>query len=605
MHWIDQAVSFGRDQSEIARNMVDMKASLRGMELGTSELRLAGTEQEAAAANAYLDQRYQSASKYLKLASSGTLPAADRQQAGTIADLLNQYHSAVTDLSSAMAKGEKDVTARLPALKKMSDQLATLVDQTVNVAKQRVEAANDERRSLQNTASLVSIGLSAILVILMAGSALFGRRAIATPIESITHCMKVLAGGNLSSDVPHTKREDEIGDMARAVLVFKDNAVKVRDLNRQEAALHEQNADLQTNIAYVVSSAVAGDFTARINKRYENPDLNKFAVSVNELVTSVDRGVAETNRVVAALAQGNLTENMQGEFKGVFLDLQNNVNATMERLHAIMMEVRTAIDMINGGAGELSLASQDLSKRTEQQAASLEETAAALEEITSAVKSSTDRSSEATTMVAQTRNSTERSAEVVQSAVAAIGRIEQASGEIGNILNVIDEIAFQTNLLALNAGVEAARAGDAGKGFAVVAQEVRELAQRSATAAKDIKTLITRSRSEVQEGVKLVTETGEALTEIRTHVAMINDRVSAIATASREQSTGLAEINTAVSQMDQMTQQNAAMVEESTAATTKLADQAAHLGNLVSMFKLHETRLDSRRHQRPSHSYAA
>jgi methyl-accepting chemotaxis protein len=189
-------------------------------------------------------------------------------------------------------------------------------------------------------------------------------------------------------------------------------------------------------------------------------------------------------------------------------------------------------------------------------------------------------------MVDEARKSTEQSSAVVKDAVSAMGRIEQASGEIGQIINVIDEIAFQTNLLALNAGVEAARAGEAGKGFAVVAQEVRELAQRSANAAKDIKALISRSGEEVHSGVKLVTATGQALTLIEGHVIKVNEHVHSIATAAHEQSTGLTEVSTAVNQMDQVTQQNAAMVEESTAATNRLADEAANLARLIARFRL-------------------
>ncbi|MCF1482256.1 MULTISPECIES: methyl-accepting chemotaxis protein [Rhizobium/Agrobacterium group] len=601
---VDRAVTQGQVQSGIARNIIDMKASLRGMDIGVGELRLATSQQQQQAAVEYFQQRHSSAEKYLNLARADMRLPANQERARRIGELLTNYSAATTKLATDIGSSSADVSVSLPPLKKMNDELAALVDETVIAVKQKVEETNEERLHLQNTASAITLCLSVLLVTLMIGSALFGRRAIAAPIQRITDCMADLAKGDLSKTIPYASNKDEIGDMARAVLVFKQNAEKVRDLNAQEVALQAQNADLQSNISHVVSSAVAGDFSARIQKRYDNEDLNRFAASVNQLVTSVDLGVAETNRVVAALAEGDLTEAMRGEFKGVFLNLQTNMNATMESLRVVMTEVRGAIDMIKSGAGELRHASSDLSKRSEQQAASLEETAAALEEITSAVKSSTDRSGEAADMVAQARQSTEQSRDVVRNTVAAMERIEQASNEIGNIINVIDEIAFQTNLLALNAGVEAARAGEAGKGFAVVAQEVRELAQRSAGAAKDIKTLITRSRNEVADGVALVTETGDVLGTIGSHVVKINEHVHSIAQAAREQSTGLSEINTAINQMDQTTQQNAAMVEESTAATNKLADEASNLSTLVARFKVH-TGTQASAPSRPISSHAA
>ena len=598
---VNDAVIQGQVQSAIARNIVDMKASLRGMDTAVADMRLATDDQQRQDALDYFQKRRDSAEKYLALAKADMRLPANQQRAARTAELIANYATAVQQLKSASANPAKDLAPIIGPMKKMSDELASLVDETVVVVKQKVEDANQERLSLQNTASTITLCLSGLLVLLMIGSAIFGRRAIAAPIGRITDCMEDLAKGDLSRTIPYADNKDEIGDMARAVLVFKQNAEKVRDLNAQEAALQEQNADLQSNISQVVSAAVAGDFSARIRKKYENEDLNRFAAGVNELVTSVDLGVAETNRVVAALAQGDLTEEMRGEFKGVFFNLQTNMNATMASLRAVMLEVRAAIDTINSGAGELRHASSDLSKRTEQQAASLEETAAALEEITSAVKSSTDRSAEAATMVSQARQSTDHSHEVVKNTVSAMERIEQASNEIGNIINVIDEIAFQTNLLALNAGVEAARAGEAGKGFAVVAQEVRELAQRSATAAKDIKTLITRSRTEVAGGVALVTETGDVLGTIGGHVVKLNEHIKSIALAATEQATGLSEVNSAVNEMDQTTQQNAAMVEETTAATSKLADEASNLANLVSRFRLQAgTDLPSRASARPS-----
>ncbi|WP_037391817.1 methyl-accepting chemotaxis protein, partial [Sinorhizobium fredii] len=413
-----------------------------------------------------------------------------------------------------------------------------------------------------------------------------GTNHLSRPIVDLTGRMKLLAGGELSVDVPFAGRKDEIGDMAAAVEIFKQNGLAVRELNAQEAALREKSADLQSSIGIVVAAAAAGDFAQRIGKDYDNDDLNRFAASVNELVGSVDSGIAETRRVIASLAAGDLTESMEGRFQGAFAELQKNVNETFSTLQKTMREVRSATDSINGNASELRSAADDLSKRTEQQAAALEETSAALDEITAAVRSSTERAHEATIMVTEAKENAAESASVVRNAIDAMGRIEQASSEIGQITNVIDEIAFQTNLLALNAGVEAARAGDAGKGFAVVAQEVRELAQRAASAAKDIKALISKSGGEVATGVKLVQATGAALGEIETRVLKINDHIHSIATAAREQSTGLGEVSTAINQMDQVTQRNAAMVEEANAATHKLSAEANGLATLITYFKV-------------------
>jgi methyl-accepting chemotaxis protein len=289
---------------------------------------------------------------------------------------------------------------------------------------------------------------------------------------------------------------------------------------------------------------------------------------------------------LAELANGDMAGRIQTPFASQYDSLRNDFNHAVEKLQAALQSVGRNASAINAGAGEIRSAADDLAHRTEQQAAAVEQTAAALEEVTTTVRDSAKRAEDVGNLVERTRLGAEKSGEVVRKAVSAMQQIEKSSGEISNIIGVIDDIAFQTNLLALNAGVEAARAGDAGKGFAVVAQEVRELAQRSAKAAKEIKALISTSGSHVQTGVSLVGETGKALDSIVQEVQEINQHVHAIAEASREQSIGLQEINTAVNTMDQGTQQNAAMVEESTAASHNLATEAAALNNLLSQFRL-------------------
>jgi methyl-accepting chemotaxis protein len=311
----------------------------------------------------------------------------------------------------------------------------------------------------------------------------------------------------------------------------------------------------------------------------------KFATDVTGRVENVDQLAGCLNK----LSDGDLSQAIEKPFIPSLERLRTDFNAASDKLKHAMATVANNARAISAGSNEIRTAADDLAKRTEQQAASVEETAAALEEITTTVKDSSRRAEEAGQLVAQTRDHAEHSGQVVRDAIGAMDQIETSSREISNIIGVIDEIAFQTNLLALNAGVEAARAGEAGKGFAVVAQEVRELAQRSAKAAKEIKNLITASGSQVQNGVSLVTRAGSALQEIATQVHDINTNVVAIVEAAREQSTALGEINQAINTVDQGTQQNAAMVEEQTAASHGLAREAAALFELLEQFKFDDT----------------
>jgi len=327
----------------------------------------------------------------------------------------------------------------------------------------------------------------------------------------------------------------------------------------------------------------------------------KFATDVTERV----RAVSELASGLTALSNGDLMSRIDKPFMPTLEAVRVDFNHSLEKLGSAMRLVAENANGIAAGAGQVRIASDELSRRTEQQAAAVEETAAALEEITQTVADSARRAEEASNLVAQTRGGAELSGSVVRNAVEAMGEIDKSSREISNIISVIDDIAFQTNLLALNAGVEAARAGEAGKGFAVVAQEVRELAQRSAKAAKEIKTLITTSATQVKNGVALVDQTGRALQTIVGQVGEIDTNVAAIVVAAREQATGLKEINTAVNSMDQNTQQNAAMVEETTAASNSLADEADSLRELLTQFRFEKPSSANIQQRRPDARHAA
>jgi methyl-accepting chemotaxis protein len=451
-------------------------------------------------------------------------------------------------------------------------------------------ALTESRAHALSVSSFTMIVLITTAVVSIVGGVLaalaVGGRGISRPVRMLTQRMSSLAKGDLSEKIEGVDRQDEIGEMARALEIFRANETQMREMEAQEAAITAQSKDLQSSISGIVAAAAAGDFSKRIAKSYEDPDLQRVAEGVNELVVNVDRGITEVRRVIAALSEANLTQEMNGSYQGAFAELQTNVNQTLATLRGTMQTIRQAAGTITDNSGELSSSANQLARRTEQQAAALEETAAALEEITTTVKTSTARANEATQMVRETKSSAGKSGDIVRNAIDAMGRIEQSSQKIGQIISVIDEIAFQTNLLALNAGVEAARAGEAGRGFAVVAQEVRELAQRSANAAREIKSLINTSADEVKGGVSLVLSTGEALKEIETLVNRVDDHVTTIARAAEEQSTALTEINSSVNHMDQMTQQNAAMVEETTAASQVLADEARQLRTQLERFQL-------------------
>ena len=327
--------------------------------------------------------------------------------------------------------------------------------------------------------------------------------------------------------------------------------------------------DLRGKVVRVIKTAT--DITEMVSTRMEN-----------------ERGMNEAVRVMNEVAEGSLMHKMEGEYQGAFGDIKRALNTTIDKLIEVVMGIKEATDSVNSAASEIASGSQDLSTRTENQASSLEETAASMEELTGTVQSNAENSKQADNLSGEARQVATKGGAVVQTAIDAMGRIEQSSQKISDIIGVIDEIAFQTNLLALNAAVEAARAGEAGKGFAVVASEVRSLAGRSASASKEIKALIQESVAQVKSGSELVNQTGTTLEGIVASVAKVADIIAAIAEASREQSSGISEINTAVAQMDEMTQQNAALVQETTAAAQSLAQKGIELGRLISFFRVDE-----------------
>lgn len=386
---------------------------------------------------------------------------------------------------------------------------------------------------------MTHIFAGAAFVIMCLISAFALRSILSRPLQAVGETINTIADGDYSQTVPMLERKDEMGSIARNIDNLKTQLTAAQEVETERRQAQENQKKV------------------------------------------VDR----LNRALQNMSDGDLTQSINTPFKGEYESLRKNYNATLATMVGMMNAVVESSHRIRASAEEISQSSNDLSQRTESQAATLEETAAAMEELTVSVQSAADGAKKVESIVSEAQDSAKQSGQVVTNAVAAMSQIEESSNKISQIITVIDDISFQTNLLALNAGVEAARAGEAGRGFAVVASEVRALAQRSSDAAQEIKTLISESSQHVSEGVNLVGKAGGELESIIERVGNISSHVSEIAQGASEQSTTLKEINTGVSQLDHVTQHNAAMVEESTAASQILRNDASELANQVSAFK--------------------
>ncbi len=351
----------------------------------------------------------------------------------------------------------------------------------------------------------------------------------------------------------------------------------------------------------LVTKATLGDLSVRLEEKGKTGFMLNLSKGLNRLMDTTEEAVGDTARVLDALAHGNLTQKIERDYKGSFGKLKNDANATVEKLIDIIGGILESANAVSGGADEIAQGNTDLSQRTEEQASSLEETASSMEEMTSTVKQSSENAQHANRLSMDAQSKAEKGGAVVADAVKAMSEINNSSKRIADIIGVIDEIAFQTNLLALNAAVEAARAGEQGRGFAVVAGEVRNLAQRSAGAAKEIKDLIRDSVNKVDDGTELVNQSGETLKDIVAAVQQVCRMMSDISTASMEQTSGIEQVNVAISQMDEMTQQNAALVEQASAAGEALSEQARQLMKLIGFFTVDESAVKVS-HSAPMHA---
>lgn len=487
----------------------------------------------------------------------------DPDQAKNFEEFWAKFKSIADQMGLALADATQGKNAETTsAMRALEPKIREFTQEVANYNNARIAANKETAKELRTEADQVvrTSVLSGLAALLVGGGFCMwiSSAKISAPLVRLSNRMKSLAEGDLSIEIEGQNRSDEIGAMARSVEVFK------------KAALAKMARDAKEAEEIKVWKKEDEERAAR-----EAEEARQDQIAITSVAEALHR-----------LADGDLVYRIDAVFAPKSEKLRFDFNAAVQKLQQAMLSISASAGGIHSGSGEISAAADDLSRRTEQQAAGLEETAATLDEITATVKTTAEGAIHAQKVVANAKADADKSGEVVRQAIAAMGGIEKSSQQIGQIIGVIDEIAFQTNLLALNAGVEAARAGDAGRGFAVVASEVRALAQRSAEAAKEIKSLISASTAQVSQGVEFVGEAGSALERIVAQVAEINTAVASIAASAQEQATGLHQVNGAVNQMDQVTQQNAAMVEETTAAAHSLSHESEELTRLLSRFQL-------------------
>jgi methyl-accepting chemotaxis protein len=509
-------------------------------------------------------------------------------EARKVAELRRTFPAALSGNAAAQPSSEE----WFQAASRRIEKLRTLES---SLASRLIAAASAEESAAQFAFLATLAGILVVLVGSAAASMMLSRGLIRS-LRGLRDAMAGLAGGDLDVAIPGLGQLDEVGEMAAAVKQFKDNALRVRHLEESDRAAAaarmarmDAMAAIVAEVGQVVERVAQGEFASRVSAHTDDEHLRKLIDGINAISATIERAVDDFSDVLTAVSKGDLSRSVETAYAGHLDHLKTAVNRTIENLADTVAAIQATAGEVAGAAREISAGADDLSRRTEDQASSLEETAATTEELAASVKATAQSAREAVELAEQAMGVAETGGTVVSQAGEAMARIEQASRKISDITSVIDDIAFQTNLLALNAAVEAARAGDAGKGFAVVASEVRTLAQRSGAAAKDISGLIERSSAEVAQGVQLVRSAGAALEKIVGASKRVTSTVSEISAASSEQANGIDEMSQAVSHLDEMTQQNAALAEESAASANTLLGQIERLNETVAQFRTSRT----------------
>jgi methyl-accepting chemotaxis protein len=636
---VSQANNHAIEQVTITALALDTKASVRGLQIGLRDLRLAGTSEDIKKAQDYIGARLNSIKGFEQELVKLIKTPENRERIQKLHVLAEQYVAGSQEVAAVQATGVEvrkaangaDISAKLADISDrvakiarektlpIAAEMEDMANKIVDVAKARSAAesaaAVQTMSSAEHIGLVIGIGVALILI----GATVFAMFTIARPMKALTRGMLELADGNFDVVLPGLGRTDEIGDVAQAVEIFKvksaekarteaqanadrelkiaaekaerDRIVAEEKLESDQQAAAERDAatarimaEFDAAVGGIAKAAMSGDFSQRVPLEGKEGVIRNLAGAMNSMCDNIGKVMDDLVAMMGSLAEGDLTKRINASYEGTFGTLKDSANATASRLSETISEIKASAKEVSNAAAEISTSTTDLSQRTEEQAAGLEETSASMEEISATVKKNAENAQQANNLTAGARDVADRGGQVVAKAVDAMSRIEDSSSKIADIIGVIDEIARQTNLLALNAAVEAARAGDAGRGFAVVASEVRSLAQRSSQAAKDIKDLITNSTTQVKDGVDLVNRAGQSLTEILASIKSVADIVADIATASNEQATGIDQVNKALTQMDEVTQQNSALVEENAATAKTLESQSAAMNDQVSKF---------------------
>lgn len=525
--------------------------------------------------------------------------------------------AAMPGIADKLASFRRSAEERYGAREAVASGAGSTADQSFDASFEGlIESADAVETTLHDEMAagldeLAQARVFALVTLVLAGTAaalgcltvfLFFQRIVAARLRTLVTITSALTSGRTDIDIPTQKVSDELTVMFDAFKTFRmallDQAKLVAadkargaETSARRAASDKLTADLESTIQAVMQ----GELGRRVGTDYEQPELQRLAAEVNDLLSSIDAGLTGTGRVLSALAQADLTPRVSGSFTGAFAALKDNTNAVAERLSSVMQTLGDTSRRLKLATGEILAGSNDLSERTSRQAAMVEQTSASVEQLTSTVNDNARRAGEADAAVRGAAQIASDSGQAMEEATRAMEKISTSSAKISSIIGLIDDIAFQTNLLALNASVEAARAGEAGKGFAVVAVEVRRLAQSAAEASSEIKGLIDVSAEEVQSGAQVVLQIGQQIAQLHDAVAQSARMIAAISEASRDQARAINEVGVAVRQMDEITQHNAALVEQTNAAIEQTEAQAEELDRIVAVFKIGDAARTGRR----------